>query len=187
MRICTLLIGLVFVMASAASVTAQMPTASKEHKILKMEEGDWDAEITLWMGPTGPMEEPAKSTGRESNRMIGEFWVVSDYSGDFGGMPFTGHGQFGYDVGKGKYVGTWIDSFSPSATTMVGSYDAESKTMSYETTGMGMDGNPSKGKNVVVYEGKDKRTMTMYMTMPGEEEMAKVMQIVYTRSSKSEK
>ena len=92
--------------------------------------------------------------------MIGDFWIVSDFSGDFEGMAFTGHGQFGYDAGKKKYVGTWIDSFSPNVTKMVGTYDADKKTMTYETSGVGMDGNPSKGKNVVVY-GEDKRAMTM--------------------------
>ncbi|MGI9517778.1 MAG: DUF1579 domain-containing protein [Pirellulaceae bacterium] len=183
MKTWTLTMGLMFVLGTATIVTAQFPTASEEHKILKQEEGDWDASITMYMGPAGPYDPPQTSPGKESNRMIGDFWIVSDFSGDFEGMPFTGLGQFGFDPAQQKYVGTWIDSFSPNATKMVGTYDAETRTMSYDTIGVGMDGNPSKGKNVVVYESEDKRTMTMYAAAPGTDDMIKVMDIVYTRSN----
>ena len=114
--------------------------------------------------------------------MLGDLWVVSDFSGNFGGMPFSGRGQFGYDAQNKKYFGTWIDSMTPTATKMVGNWDAETKTMTYDTEGMGMDGNVAKGKNITVYESEDKRTMTMYMAVPGSDEMAKAMEIQYTRS-----
>lgn len=182
MKLEILIPGLLLAVMATATVSAQVPAASKEHKILKMEEGEWEAKTMLWMGPTGLLPEPLVSSGKETNRMIGDFWTVSDFSGDFGGMPYTGHGQFGYDAEKGKYVGTWIDSFSPNVTMMEGTWDAEKKTMTYMTTGMGMDGNPSKGKNVVVYESDDKRTMTMYMASPEKDAMDKVMMIEYTRA-----
>ncbi len=181
MRLWTLSIGLVFALGTATTVMAQFPIASDEHKILKMEEGKWDAAVTMFMGPAGPYDPPTKSKAKESNRMIGDFWIVSDFSGDFEGMKFTGHGQFGYDPAKKKYHGTWIDSFSPNVTKMVGTFDADKRTMTYETSGVGMDGNPSKGKNVVVY-GDDTRTMTMYVAAPGTDEMIKVMEITYTRA-----
>ena len=181
MKLWTITIGLVFVFGSATTAAAQFPTASKEHEILKLEDGKWEAAVTMFMGPTGPYDPPHKSKGKESNRMIGDFWIVSDFSGDFEGMAFTGHGQFGYDAGKKKYVGTWIDSFSPNVTKMVGTYDADKKTMTYETSGVGMEGNPTKGKNVVVY-GKDNRVMTMYVAAPGTDEMIRVMEIAYSRA-----
>ncbi|MEM8677801.1 MAG: DUF1579 domain-containing protein [Planctomycetota bacterium] len=172
---------LVFVIANAATTTAQLPTATAEHKIFEMEEGDWDAAITMFMGPAGPFDPPQQSKGRESNRMIGDFWIVSDFSGNFEGLAFTGQGRFGYDVEQKKYVGSWIDSMSPHATKMIGTYDAATKTMTYETTGVGMGGVPTKGKNVVVYGDQD-RTMTMYITAPGSDEMIKAMEIVYTKA-----
>ncbi|MEM7477614.1 MAG: DUF1579 family protein, partial [Planctomycetota bacterium] len=86
-----------------------------------------------------------------------------------------------YDAAKKKYFGTWVDSFSPNPTRMEGTYDAKSKTMTYDTTGVGMDGSPTKGKNVVFY-GKDKRTMTMYSAAPDTGEIIKVMEIVYTKA-----
>lgn len=173
--------GLVIIFGIMSTACAQFPKASKEHEILKLEEGNWDAEVTMFMGPAGPYSPPHKSKGKESNRMIGDFWIVSDFTGEFEGMKFTGRGQFGYDPAKKKYVGTWIDSFSPNDTKMVGTWDAEKKTMTYETSGVGMDGNPSKGKNVVVY-GDDSRKMTMYVAAPGTDQLIKVMEITYTRA-----
>ena len=40
------------------SLVAQMPSASKEHEILKHEEGNWDATVTMYMGPAGPYDPP---------------------------------------------------------------------------------------------------------------------------------
>lgn len=174
--------ALAVMFALTTTTMAQFPTASDEHKVLKKEEGKWDAKITMLYGPAGPFEEPMVSEGKESNRMIGDFWIVSDFSGNFSGMEFNGHAQFGYDAEKEKYFGTWVDSFSPNITKMVGTYDEETKTMTYESSGTGMDGNPSKGKNVVFYESDDKRTMTMYMQIPGQDEMVKAMVIEYTRA-----
>lgn len=181
MKIFSITFGLFLIAFTTTDAVAQFPTASKEHEILKLEEGTWDAEMTMFMGPEGPYDPPSKSKAKEVNRMIGDFWIVSDFKGSFDGMPFTGFGQFGYSAEKKKYVGTWIDSFNANATKMVGTYDAAKKTMTYETSGLGMDGNPTKGTNVVVY-GKDKRTMTMYFAAPGSDEMVKVMEINYTRA-----
>lgn len=181
MKLLATTIGLTLILGSTSTVTAQFPAASKEHEILKLEEGKWDAQMTMYMGPAGPYDPPVKSKGQESNRMIGDFWLVSDFSGEFEGMKFTGQGQFGFDPAKKKYVGTWIDSFSPNSSTMVGSYDAAKKTMTYTTTTVGMDGKPSKGKNVVVY-GEKQRVMTMYAAAPESGEMIKVMEIVYAKA-----
>ena len=159
---------------------AQGSAASEEYKVLKLEEGDWNTEMTMFMGPEGPYDPPQKSKGKESNRMIGDFWIVSDFKGEFGGMEFTGRGQFGYDASKKKYVGTWIDSLSPNRMEMVGTYDAAKKTMTYETSFVGMDGAPAKGKNTIVY-GKDGHVMTMYVAAPGTDQMIKVMEISYSR------
>ncbi len=181
MRLFATTIGLVFVLGSAATTTAQFPAASKEHEILKLEEGEWDATVTMFMGPAGPYDPPHKSQAKESNRMIGDFWIVSDFRGEFEGVPLVGRAQFGYDPGKKKYVGTWIDSFSPNVMHMVGTYDADKRTMTYETSTVGADGSPSTGKNVVVY-GEDSRVMTMYAAAPGTQESIKVMEIAYTRA-----
>ena len=136
----------------------QMPQATKEHKILKKEEGTWNATMKIHVDMAGnPIPEPMVMKGKETNRMLGDLWIVSDFEGDFGGMAFKGHGVFGYDAKAKRYSGSWVDSMTPTVSHMSGTYDAEKKTMTYETRGMGPDGKPMLGKNVVVYTDKDNR------------------------------
>ena len=51
-------------------------------------------------------------------------------------MAFEGRGQFGYDPAKKKYVGTWIDSMSPTLRVLEGTYDAKTKTLTYKGDGV---------------------------------------------------
>lgn len=181
MKALTSLAVFAFALAISPAALAQFPTPSKEHQVLNQESGEWDAEVTMFMGPEGPYNPPQKSKAKEINRMLGGFWLVCDFKGEFEGVPLVGHAQFGYDAKNKVYTGTWIDSFTPTPTKMVGTYDPKTKTMSYDTKGTEMDGSPSKGKNIVVY-GKDKRVMTMYAAAPGTDDMIKVMEVVYTKA-----
>jgi len=176
-----LTLAILFFTGNFTTTYAQFPTPTEEHKILKKEEGEWTAKAKLFYGPAGPYDEPQESAASESNKMIGPFFITSDFKGSFGGMPFTGHGVFGYDVATKKYTGMWIDSFGSTPTKMTGTYDAATKTMTYDTTGVGMGGEPTKGKNVVVYKSDDTRVMTMYMQLPGQDKMAKMMELTYER------
>ena len=159
---------------------APKPTA--EHKVLAADAGAWDAVIKTYMG--GPGAEPMTSKGTEVNTVLpGGLWVLSEFKGDFGGMPFEGRGQFGYDPLKKKYVGTWIDSLSPTLSVLEGSYDAGSKTMTY--VGDGVDPNTkSKYTQRMVTTTKDDgtRVFSLYMKMAetGDKEV-KFMEITYTR------
>jgi hypothetical protein len=159
-----------------------IPKPTAEHKILAAEEGTWDAIVKTYMG--GPDAEPAVSRGTETNTvMTGGLWVVSQFKGDFGGVPFEGRGQFGYDPLKKKYVGTWVDSMTPCLSVLEGSYDEKTKTMTYE--GDGVDpASKMKFHQRMVTTTKDDgtRIFTLYMTMAatGDKE-AKFMEITYTK------
>lgn len=173
------------VMVLAGVSKAQFPEAMPEHKIIMEEVGSWDAVVKTWVNAQGqadPNAEPTVAKAKEVNRAVGQFWVVSDFSGSFGGMDFKGHAITGFDPSKKKFVGTWIDSFTPSPMTMTGAYDEKTKTMTYQTTGIGMEGTEVKGKMTVVYKGKNSRVMTSYEMQAGKP--IKMMEITYTRASK---
>jgi hypothetical protein len=156
------------------------PTA--EHKILAADEGTWDATVKTFMG--GPGTEPMVSKGTEVNTVMpGGLWVLSRFQGDFGGVAFEGRGQFGYDIVKKKYVGTWLDSISPTLSVLEGSYDAKTKTITY--VGDGVDPNSkTKYTQKMVTTTKDdgSRVFTLYMKsdMTGGNEV-KFMEISYTK------
>ena len=163
----------------AASTAVAQPGPTDEHKILQKDVGSWDANIKIWPQPDA---EPMQSTGTEKNEMIGDMWIVSRFDGKIGDMSFTGSGVVGYDPAEKKYVGTWIDSMTPSLTVMKGDYDAAKKTMTM--TGDMRDhasGKTVKTKQVSRYTDDDTRVFEMYMPGEGGGKEWKMMEIEYKR------
>ena len=161
-------------------VAQEPPKPTKQHEELKTEVGVWDAEVSMYMSPDA---QPFKSKAVETNEMFGDFWLMSKFEGDFGGMKFKGHSMLGYDPTKKKYVGTWTDTMSPYLMTMEGDYDEATHTSTMYGTGTSIEtGKPEKSKMVTQYTSDDEKTFTMYMEKPGaEDEWIKVMEIKYKR------
>ncbi|WP_422928673.1 DUF1579 domain-containing protein [Singulisphaera sp. PoT] len=182
LNLCVAASALCVVNVAGAQEEMPIPKPTAEHKILATEEGTWDADIKSY--PNGPDSQPMASKGVEVNTVLtGGLWVASTFRSDFGGMPFEGRGQFGYDPAKKKYVGTWIDSMSPSLSVLEGSYDAKTKTLTFTGDGVcPIDGSKLAQRMVTVTKEDGSREFTLYMTgtMTGGKE-AKVMEVVYTK------
>jgi hypothetical protein len=171
------------VVASILSAPAMAQPGAKpteEHKILALDEGTWDATIKSYM--SGPDAEPAISKGTEVNTVLtGGLWVLSKFEGDFGGMKFEGRGQFGYDPIKKKYVGSWIDSMSPSLSVLEGEYDPKTKTMTYKGEGVAPEGTKYTQKMVTTTKDDGSRVFTLYMKMEGAKDDVKFMEVTYQK------
>ena len=155
----------------------QMPGPSEEHEIVMMDVGEWDIKGEM-LTPEGSQE----FKGEEKVVAIGKFWTVSHHSSDFfGGLK--GSSTIGFDPMTKKFVGTWVDSFQPAATKMEGTYDKSTKTMTYKTTGIGMDGKPMPGKIIIQYTDENSHTFTMMHKDPTgqSDEMVETMKMTYTR------
>jgi hypothetical protein len=154
-----------------------MPKPGPEHALFKEAEGVWDAKVESFMAPGQP---PSVSTGTETNRVgCGGLCLITDFKGSFMDTPFAGHGTETYDVGKKKYVGSWVDSMSAGLTVSESTYDAATRTMTGTMEGPDMSGNVQKMKSVV--EHKDgQRIFTMYMALPDGKEVPG-MRITYTK------
>ena len=160
--------------------SAQMPSPNKEHGILMKDVGEWSIKGKMLM-PNGFQT----FKGEEKVVAVGKFWTVSHYSSDaMGGLK--GSSTLGFDPVTGKFVGTWVDSFQPAVTHMKGTYDANSKTMTYETTGIGMDGKPMPGKIIIQYKNENTHTFIMMHKDPTgqSDKMVKTMEMTYTRKKK---
>lgn len=117
--------------AAMQAWTAYM-TPGEAHQMLAKHEGEWNHTVTMWMAPGAP---PSESTATSTNRMImGGRYLVETLSGSFEGMPFEGHGMYGYDNAKKKYFMTWIDNFGTGLMTGWGDWDPASRSMTYEGT-----------------------------------------------------
>jgi hypothetical protein len=171
-----------FGITSVVAAQEMPPKPTAEHKIVTADEGTWDATAKSYQN--GPDSEPVVSKGVEVNRIVtGGLWLSSIYKGDFGGIAFEGHGNFGYDPGKKKYVGTWIDSMSPSLIVLEGTYNPETKTMTYVgDVGSPTDSTKVTYKMVTTAKSDSSRIFTLYMTgtQTGGKE-AKIMQTEYTK------
>ena len=162
---------------SGSAAAQQPPVPGPEHKVLGMDAGTWDATVEMFM----PGAPPMTSKGTETNTMgCGGLCLISDFKGEFGGMPFHGHGTSTWDPNKKKYVGTWIDSMSSGLSLSEGTYDAAAKKATSTMEGPDPTGKIVKSKTVVEYKDDNTRVMSMFMTGPDGKEVP-TMKISYTK------
>jgi uncharacterized protein DUF1579 len=155
----------------------ELPKPGPEHAILKEQAGVWDATVQSWMAPGQP---PMTSKGVETNTMLGDFWLLSDFKSEMMGAPFRGQGMLGYDPAKKKYVSTWVDSMTPSLSVGESDYDAATRTFAGWLDGVDFNGSPTKVKAVTVWKDPATRVFTMSMKGPDGKE-ATAMRITYTK------
>ena len=173
----TMLAGVVF--CEATTLIAQesaLPKPGPEFDVLKADVGTWDVEIKTWAGPG----EPTVSKGRETNRMLGGYWLLTDFQGKMMGLDFKGHGIYSYDAKKKRYVGVWVDSMSSNKMDMVGSHDKDKNTVTYEGMAPGMDGRPAKHVLTTKYKKDGTRVLTMHVQAG--QKLTKFFEMTYTKA-----
>jgi len=174
--IATLLTSITCFTTSAIGGPPETPKPGSETKIFQADLGTWNVEIKAWDGPG----KPNLSKGKETNRMLGDHWMITDFEGNMMGLDFTGHGVYGYDNDKKKYVGTWIDSLGPTKMELVGTYDKTNHTLKYEGIGPAPDGSAAKHVMTTKYRDDGARVMSMEMEAGGQ--MIKVFEMHYTKA-----
>ena len=138
-NVTAILAGALVLTAAATPVLFQeppMPQPTEEHELIQKGVGEWEGTITMMM----PGMPEMKSRATETVEAHGPFWAISTFNSEFMGMPYSGHGNHGFDPGKGKYLGTWIDNMSPTLSIMEGEYDDESKMIVMHWEGPDMTG-----------------------------------------------
>ncbi len=86
-----------------------MSKPEQQHQWLKRFVGEWAFDSECFMGPDKP---PAKSSGVEVVRMLGELWMVAEMHSEMpdGGGPMSAIMTVGFDPVRGKFIGTWVGS-----------------------------------------------------------------------------
>jgi hypothetical protein len=164
----------------ATAAPAQMPPLPKpgpEHAVLQADAGTWDAVVETWMAPGQP---PMVSKAVETNTLINGMYLISDFKGEFGGMPFQGHGLTWWDAASKTYKGTWVDSMSPGPLMGASTYDAATKTIKGEMTGPDMTGVVQTMRSETTNKADGTRVMTMFAKGPDGKDM-QTMRVTYTR------
>lgn len=141
--------------------------------------GTWEATMTMAVDPTQP---PIKEQCKEEVLPIcGGKYTWSNFDGSMMGMPFEGHALVGYDAEKDEFVSYWIDSMTPVWAKTTGKYDPESKSITMEGRCRDCFGQPMTMKEVLTFEGKDKRHCKMEFET---EQGTQAMEIAYRRVGK---
>jgi hypothetical protein len=150
-------VAAVVLVVTAAGVTGQEPARpGPEHELLKKMVGTWDTTMTI------PGLGASKGTCVYKME-LGGLWLTSAVESDLGGHKFSGRGLDGYDAGKKKYVGVWVDSMSTAPMLMEGTYDAAKKTLTMSGDGPGPDGKATRFKAVTVMPDADTIDFKMYV------------------------
>lgn len=136
-----------------------MPSPVKEHEWLHQFVGEWESEAEIIMDPDLP---PMHTKGRETARMLGGFWMISQGRNETAEMSFESVLTLGYDTQKKKYVGTWVDSMTGNLWKYEGEVNAAGTTLTLDTEGT-CPKNPerlSKVKEVAEFKSPDHRIFT---------------------------
>lgn len=169
----------------AAQGDAQETPAGKptiEHLRLAHAVGTWDATMKSWV--RGPDADPIVSKGTEVAKLMpGGLWLLTEYDGKVGEIPFHGVGQTGYDPRKGKYVGSWVDSMSPALLVTEGEFEPKTRTLTMTASGIEPStGKPYEARMTSIYKDKDTRVHTMSVKNDRTQgEFVKFVEITYSK------
>ncbi|GEP49649.1 hypothetical protein FNO01nite_03210 [Flavobacterium noncentrifugens] len=155
-------------------------TPGEAHKMLAMDNGNWDEDLTMWMKPNDPKPMKTKMTA-SSKMVLGGRYQEMVHKGTMMGQSFEGHGTVAYNNASKKIESTWIDNMGTGMMYMSGAYDGTAKTM--ELKGEMVD--PMTGKNKPCREtftviDDNTRKIEMFDVTPDGKEY-KSMEIVMTR------
>ncbi|MEZ6061756.1 MAG: DUF1579 domain-containing protein [Planctomycetaceae bacterium] len=162
-------VSVCFALTAGVTLCAQQPPqfpAEKEHAWLQQFVGEWESESEASMGPGQPS---IKGKGAMSSRMLGEFWVVSEITGDIGGGSIHAIQTIGYDPRKKKYVGTWVDSMMNHMWKYEGAVDDSGKLLTLEAEGPNFMDEKKLTKFRDSYEFKSPDHIVATSSMQGED------------------
>lgn len=109
-----------------------------EHGWLEQLLGEWTFESEMSMEPGA---EPVRTTGTETVRSLGGFWVLAESRFQtMGGTPAAAVMTLGFDPRRQRYVGSYIGSMMSHQWVYDGAVDAAGRTLTLETEGPSFTG-----------------------------------------------
>ena len=104
-------------------------TPGAPHQAIASSVGNYDLKIKSWHEAGSPAMEETGTAIR--TMMLGGRVLAEDISATMMGMPYTGHGMFGFDNVTGKYWSTWNDTMGTGVMLNEGTCDAQIKNCTF--------------------------------------------------------
>jgi len=156
--------------------SSQEPQAGAESAVFQKDVGTWDAHVVVRPGP-GQAEQVSR--GVRVNRLVaGGRWLVSEFRNETTG--FEGHGVYGWDAVKKKYVGTWVDDMRSFLAISEGTWDEKTRTMTYWNELTRPDGNVMRWREETETRDADTQVFRSLFAGPDGAEF-EAMTVTYTR------
>jgi hypothetical protein len=140
---------------------SKLVTPQPEHELLKRFAGQWRFEK---LSAAAEGAAPVKLGAGEINaELLGDFFVVSKWTGKAYDTDYAAVQTLGYDVEKKAYSGLWMDSFMSYQWPLQGSMDAESKELVITASGPSPTGGIGKFRERYQFKSADSITVVAEM------------------------
>jgi hypothetical protein len=167
-------------MEKGMAAMMQHATPGAAHEVFKSFVGKWKYVGKMWMDPSQKDPQMTMNGKAEYEQIMDGRFLVVHIQGD-PPMPFEGRGCYGFDNNEKKYWYAWVDSMTTSLTTAKGTYDAKTKTFTFNSEGFDpMEGKVAKGKETLQLKSNDEIVHTFYKLDSGKE--VRMMEITANRA-----
>jgi hypothetical protein len=144
-------------------------------KVMAMEAGTWDADITF------PSNDPAKPDGKAKGIQVNELrsggmWMLNRFSVD--GTPYQGTGVWGFDRTTGRYTGMWTDNNDAQMRMDDGHWNEATQTMTWTADMVQPDGRYMRMILAEEFKGETRLFNIVALTRKGE---VPLVRMVFTR------
>ena len=155
-------------------------TPTGVHKMIAMSDGEWVGEVSHWMAPG---DKPMVSKSRATNKMVmNGRYQVSEFKGEFMGMPFEGMSTLAYDNAQKTFINSWIDNMGTGMMVLKGKWDEKTKSINFSGTCVDpMTGKDCKVREIFTMVDENTQTMVMYGPTPDGKGEFKTMEITFKR------
>jgi hypothetical protein len=160
MRASTLLIAVTLTtshltMASAQEARLDLP--QPEHGLLERLAGEW--RFDRLSAPRDGADPQHLGSGTISAEMVGNFFVVSRWSGNLYGVDYEAAQSLGYDIEQRKYTGSWVDSFMSFRWRLEGHVDDDGQELMLVTSGPAPTGGATNFRERYRFDSADSITI----------------------------
>jgi hypothetical protein len=174
--------------AQMMAMMMDLAKPGEHHKLLEGLAGSWTYTTKFWLSPdtnTPPMESSGKAIAKT---IMGGRYLQTDNSGKMQmpgsdgkmvDMEFHGMEIAGYDNIKKKFLSSWVDNMGTGIMLSEGTYDPETKSLTYTSEEEPMPGIKMKVREVLKLTDQDHHTFEFYEDRGGKE--TKTMEIVCVR------